>query len=53
MSEEVRTTLRMEKELHKKIKHFCVEHDISLQEFALNSMIYCMDKKITTPKDKK
>ncbi|GEM_PF-4550628 len=52
MNEEVKTTLRLDKDLHKKIKVFCVEHDISLQEFALNSMIYCMDKKIVSKNNK-
>lgn len=52
MSEEIKTTVRIEKEIHKKIRRFCIDHEISLQEFAMNSMIYCMEKNIIPKKDK-
>ncbi|MCP4136159.1 MAG: hypothetical protein GY754_34630 [bacterium] len=47
---EVKTTVRLEKDTHKLIKKFCVDHDISMQDFCANSMIHCMEKKIIPKK---
>ncbi len=31
---------------NKKIKMFCIENNLSLQEFIHNSTMYCLEKKV-------
>ena len=45
-----RPTIRLTNEEHKAIKLFCVENDISLQEFSRHAVLYCMKKKILPEK---
>ena len=44
--EEKKTTLRLDADNWKKIKMFCLEQDITFNQFAVDSMIYCANKKI-------
>ena len=48
----VQASVIFEEEEHIKIKMFCVENKISLQDFIRNSTNYCLEKKII-PKNKK
>lgn len=53
MKEEVKTSLRIEKELHKKVRRYCLDNDISLNDFVINSITYCLEKNLLPKKDKK
>lgn len=46
MDKIVRTTVRLDSKLHKKIRMFCLENDISLNDFCINAMIYAVENKI-------
>ena len=47
----VRPTVSFSEKEHKKIKIFCVENDISLQDFLHHAAMYCLEKGIK-PKEK-
>jgi len=42
----VKPSVFFSEEEHKKIKLFCVEHNISIQEYIRFSALYCLEKKI-------
>jgi hypothetical protein len=44
--EENKTTIRLSPDLHKKLKMFCLENDITFNDFCVESMIYYMKNKI-------
>lgn len=41
-----RPTVAFTDEEHKRIKVFCVENNISMQDFLRQSALYCLEKKI-------
>ena len=44
-NKEIKTTIRFDKDLQKKIKMYCLENDITFNNFCIESMIYCMKNK--------
>jgi predicted HicB family RNase H-like nuclease len=52
MKEEIRTSLRMEKDLHKKVRHFCFDNEVSLNDFVINAIEYCLENKLLPKKGK-
>lgn len=45
-TKKVKPSVFFSDEEHKKIKLFCVENNISIQEFIRFASLYCLDKKI-------
>jgi len=50
-SEVKRPTVQLSPEEHRKIFHYCIDHDIKIGDFLKKAAMYCLKNKIDPTKD--
>lgn len=46
-----KTTIRIPQGAYKKIAHYCIDKDVSVQDFLKMAALHCIDHKINLKKD--